>query len=214
MATKKLVVFGATGGTGKEVVKQALQQGYSVTAVVREPAAFTMDHPLLTLIRGDVLSLSSFEKYLENTDAVISCLGTGKDLKATTVYSEGMQNILSAMEKNGVSRLLCISAIALETNENMGVIIRFISTAILQRLLKLVYSDMRTMERLVEKSNMNWTIVRPPMLKDKQLTGKYRTAVGAHLRRPFSISRADLADFLVKNIANAQTFKTKAELAY
>lgn len=211
---KKMIVFGATGGTGKELVKQALHQGYNVIAIVREPSAFTMAHPLLTLIKGDVLTFPYFEEHLANVDVVISCLGTGKDLKETRVYSQGIQNILSAMENKGVGRLLCISAIALDTNKNMGFLIRFITTAILQKILKHVYSDMRMMEDLVEKSTIDWTIFRPPMLKDKPLSGIYRIAIGTHLTCPFSISRADLANGLLKSISNVQTFKTKVEIAY
>lgn len=211
---KKIIVFGASGGTGKEIVKQALEKGHAVTAIVRNPVSFNLQHPHLKIIKGDVLKLATFEKELQGKEAVISCLGTGRSTKPTTIYSEGIKNIISAMNKAEVERLTCISAGALDANKEMGFFISTITKIILQRILKNVYNDMRLMEKQVESSNFNWTIVRPAMLKNKPLTGKYRIAINSHIRRPFSIARADLAQYILNNIENSQTYKAKVEIAY
>ena len=87
---KKIIVFGATGGTGKLVVQQALQAGYFVTVVVRNPAAFTIQHPQLEIIKGDVFQPPTFENAIKGKDAVISCLGIARN-EPTTVYSEGIK---------------------------------------------------------------------------------------------------------------------------
>ncbi len=211
---KKIIVFGATGGTGNEVVKQAFEKGYEVTAVIRNPSGFDLQHQHLKIIKGDVLQPSTFEKEIAGKEAVISCLGASSNTKSTTLYSEGIKNIISAMNKAQVKRIVCISAGALYTNEEMGFFIRLLTKIVLQPILKNLYSNMRLMEAEIENSALDWTIVRPPMLKNKPLTGKYRIAVNSHIRRPFSISRADLAQYMLSSIENSQTYKAKVEIAY
>jgi hypothetical protein len=96
----------------------------------------------------------------------------------------------------------------------MGFFIRVLTKLVLQKILKEMYADMRLMELIVEKSKLDWTIVRPPMLKDKPFTGSYRTAITGHIKRPFSIARADLADFMLNILGDSKTFGAKAELSY
>lgn len=211
---KKIIVFGATGGTGKQVVRQALENGYHVTVIVRNPVAFDLQHSQLEIIKGDVLQLSTFENELEGKDAIISCLGNGTSTKPTNVYSAGIGNIILAMRKAGVKRLMCISAGALHTNKEMGFFIRNLTKLVLQKILKAPYADMRLMETKVENSNLDWTILRPARLTNKPLTGKYRVAVNTHNKRPYSISRADLAGYMLNSIDNLQTYKAKVEIAY
>lgn len=207
-------MFGATGGTGKQVVKQALEIGYHVTVIIRNPAAFDIQHHELEIIKGDVLQLSTFENELTGKDAVISCLGSGTSTKPTRVYSAGIENIISAMNKAGIRRLMCISAGALYINKEMGFFIRTLTKLVLQKILKEPYADMRIMETKVEKTHLDWTILRPARLTNKLLTGKYRVAVNSHNKRPFSILRADLAEYMLNSIDTPQNFKAKVEIAY
>ena len=104
---KKIIVFGASGHTGIQVVKQAIDIGYEVTAVVHNPATFSFNHERLFIVKGDVLELSTFEAALAGKDAVITCLGA-RNLSPTTIYSEGMANITKAMQKAGVTRIICL----------------------------------------------------------------------------------------------------------
>ncbi|MBS1690271.1 MAG: SDR family oxidoreductase [Bacteroidetes bacterium] len=210
---EKLIVFGATGGTGQEVVKQALDRGHEVTIIVRNLQSFSMQHPHLKIFQGDVLQPSTFAHYMQGMDAVISCLGVGSR-QPTTLYSTGITNIISAMEAAGVQRLICISAGALYVNKQMGFFISMLTKLVLQKILKNMYADMRLMEHIVEESKLNWTIVRPPMLKNKAFTGSYRTAITGHIKHPSSIARADLADFMLNILTNPKTFSTKAEISY
>ena len=211
---KRIIVFGATGASGKEVVKQALASGHTVTAIARNPAAFTLQHPNLMISKGDVMQQETFEKEIAGKGAVISCLGTGTSLKPTTLYSAGIENIISAMNKGGVNRLICISAGALETNKEMGFFICAFLKLVLQKILKNPYADMRLMEKLVEKSNLDWTIIRPARLTNKPPEKKYRIALHSHIRKPWSIARADLANFMLGAIENNETIKAKVEIAY
>jgi putative NADH-flavin reductase len=211
---ERLIVFGATGGTGHEVVTQALEKGYEVTVILRNPLSFNLVHSRLKIVQGDVLEKTSFITSMQGMDAVISCLGAGRSREPTKVYSTGMENIISAMEKAGVRRLVCISAGALYTNKQMGLFIRMLTKLVLQKILKEMYADMRLMESIVDKSRLDWTIVRPPMLKNKPFTGMYRTAITGHIKSPFSIGRADLADFILSILQDPKTYGTKAELSY
>jgi putative NADH-flavin reductase len=211
---ESLIIFGATGGTGKEVVKQALDAGNAVTIIVRRPLSFPLQHPHLKIVQGDVLQRSTFESEMQGKDAVVSCLGVGRSREQTILYSTGIQNIISAMEMAGVSRLVCISAGALYVNNQMGFFVRILTKYVLQKILKEMYADMRLMEAVIEKSKFNWTIVRPPMLKDKPFTGVYRTAITGHIKSPFSIGRADLAHFMLSILGDSKTFGAKAELSY
>ena len=168
----KLIVFGANGGTGEQVVDQALQAGHQVTAVVRRPAAFTLQHPRLTVFQGDVLQPVDFGSAFQGADAIISCLGTHK-WEPTTVYSQGITTIIQAMNAAGVTRLVCLSSVGIEVPPRSSWLIKLVTKYILQRLLKHLYKDMLRMEALLQKSSLNWTIIRPPQLTDAKRTGQY-----------------------------------------
>lgn len=209
----KIIVFGASGATGSLFVKQALEAGYEITALVRNPAAFTLEHSNLVIIQGDVMEKETFAKAMEGKDAVISALGN-RSTKPTTLYSTGMKNIIASMQENGVKRIICITAGALYTNPKMGFFIRLLTKVVLQRILKEPYADMRLMEKEIQQTNLDYTIMRPPMLKDKPMKAKYRTAVNGHITRPFSIARADVAHYMLNHLDDRQTFKSIVEVSY
>lgn len=210
---KKIIVFGANGGTGKEVVKQALEMGYEVTAVVRNLNTFNQTHPFLNIIKGDVLQRENFEKKVIGKDAVISCIGSGST-KPTTIYSIGIENIITAMNATAVKRLMCISAGGLDVNPLNNFIMRILTKNILQRILKEPYNDMRLMEQEVRASELNYTIVRPPRLINKPLTGIYRAKLNDNLKNTGSLARTDLAHYIVHHLEDTNTFKSTAHLSY
>jgi putative NADH-flavin reductase len=209
-----ILVFGGTGETGKEIIKQALTKGFAVIAIVRDPTSWSMKHPLLTICKGDVLQPSTFENEMTGKDAVISCLGTGRNLKPTTVYSRGMENIIRAMNNADVKRIVCLSAVALYTNSEMGFFIKMLAKLVVQKILKNLFADMRLMEKKLQATTLNYSIVRPPMLNNKPLSGHYRTAVNTHLKHPFSISRADLAHYMLSILKEADTYNSILEIAH
>ena len=210
---KKIIVFGATGGTGKLVVEQALQARYQITIVVRNPEAFTIRDENLIIIKGDVFELQSFENELKDKDVVVSCLGIRKR-EPTTIYSEGINNIIQAMEKQNVNRIICLSAAAVIVPPKSSLLMKFVTKNILQRIFKYAYADMLTMEKILGESNCNWTIIRPPWLRDTKHTGKYRTAINEYLSNPSKISRADLAEFIVNHLEDEKTFRAIIEISY
>src|SRR5258705_2889499 len=126
---QKIMVFGATGGTGKLVVEQALEAGHQVTVVVRNPGKITFRHKSLKIIKGDVLHPGTFENEIKGHDAVVSCLGI-RQREPTTVYSEGTGNIIEAMQKENITRLTCLSAAAVLVPPFGSFLIKFFSKKI------------------------------------------------------------------------------------
>jgi putative NADH-flavin reductase len=209
----KIIVFGATGGTGLQVVQQALLAGYKVTVVVRNPDTFTISHNNLEVIKGDVLQQATFENLFHGMDAVISCLGS-KPFAHTVVYSEGMSNIIKAMDKAGVDRIVCISAGAAVIPPNTPFLLRFLVKNTLQRIFKYMYADMLLMEEILSKSDLNWTVIRAPRLTNGRRKGAYRIALNNSLHVLSTLSRADLAECIVKLLNDQETFKNKVEVSY
>lgn len=213
-AILNILIIGANGGTGKQAVEIALEAGHRVTAVLRNPANLSLMHPNLEIVKADVMRPETFEKYLKNKDAVISALGAREATKPTTLYSQGNRNLLNAMKKAGIRRAFFISASALEISPVIPFYVRLVAKYIVQKLLRHMYDDLRIMEKLVKESDADWTIMRPPRLTNKPLTGHYRIAINSFLKNCLTISRADLAHFMVNNITNEATYKTTIEIAY
>jgi putative NADH-flavin reductase len=209
---RRLVVFGATGGTGRALVEQALAAGHAVTAVARRPEAVTVRHPMLTVLPGDVLSPASIEPAIAGQEAVLSALGV-RTRGPTTVCGAGVANILAAMTRCGVRRILCVSATGLGDGAGLSLPLRLFMRHILQPLLRHPYADMRAMEATLRASPLDWTIVRPPRLTSGPRTDRLRFAIDAPLVGATHISRADLAGFMLTNLDDPAIVRTTVEVA-
>jgi putative NADH-flavin reductase len=206
----KLVVFGAQGGIGAQVVEQALASGHEVTAIVRRPSAMTLQDERLDVIKGDVLEPVTFQAAIVGQDAVVSALGI-RNRAPTTVYSQGVANIIAAMNAAHIRRLLCVSASGLDPGPLWQ---RLFAKPMLWLILKEMYSDLARMETAVKASGLDWTIMRPPQFTDGPHTGHYQTSVNHHLARCRSISRADIADYIVTHLDDRSTYRAWTEMAY
>jgi putative NADH-flavin reductase len=206
----KLVVFGPTGGIGAQVVEQALEAGHTVTAVARRPSAIALRHEHLEVVKGDVVEPQTICGAIAGKDAIVSAIGV-HDRAPTTVYSEGVANILQAMQSAHVRRLICISASGLDPGPLWQ---RLIAKPILWAVFKEMYSDLVRMESVVEPSPIDWTILRPPSLTNGPRTGRYQVALNKHLRRILFISRADIADFIISHLSEPATYCARVEIAY
>lgn len=209
----KIIVFGAAGGTGIEIVKQALEAGYQVTAFVRSPEKFALVHPGLVVRQGDVTFAGTFDKVVAGQDAVISAIGN-RSTKPTILYSVGLRNIVDAMRRTNVQRLICISAGGLDVNPKCSFFVRLLTKYVLQRILKEPYADLRLMETIVRQSGMHYTIMRPSRLLDKPVTGEYRIGINENISKPWSIARADVAHFIVHHIGDMKTFQSTTAISY
>jgi putative NADH-flavin reductase len=149
----KLVIFGATGGTGAELLKQSLGAGHDVTAVVRNPAKLSIgQHANLSVIEGDVLAAGLWQSSIAGHEAVLSCLGTTDRRHATSIYSSGAVNIIEAMGGSGTGRFVCLSSAGLEIPPGIPLPQRLVTQLIVQRLYRHGYADMTRMETTVAAS--------------------------------------------------------------
>lgn len=196
-----IAIFGAHGPTGLLLTQQALDKGYTVTAVTRHPETFPLQHAHLRVMRGDVYDLTTVEQAIAGQDAVLSTLGVPFSRQPITVYSQGVAHIVQAMQRLGVRRLICVSSSAAGTDHDTGA--GFVFDKILQPLVmstigKTTYADMKRMETLLMQSGLDWTIVRPSGLFETPAVTDYQVAED-HIRRQFT-SRADLADCMLQQL--------------
>ena len=193
----KLAIFGATGKTGIELVKQALEQEHVVTAFVRDPARLMIEDERLTMVTGDVFDPDSVAQAVQKQDAVICALGAGNDLKKTTVRTTGTINIISGMQKHNVKRLMVVTAMGVgESWDTLSLFNKFFFAT----LLKSSREDHEAQEAAVKESGLDWTIIRASGLTDEPRTGVYD--VGENIPANTSkIARADVADLIIKTLA-------------
>jgi putative NADH-flavin reductase len=208
----KLLVFGATGGTGREIVAQALDQGHVVTAFVRNPAALTTKHERLKLAQGDVLDYASVQAAVPGQDAVLSALGVRK-LRKNTVLSDGTKNLLRAMEQHGVKRFVCESSLGV--GDSKGQLGWVFNLFIIPLLLRNIFRDKEVQEQYIKQSNLDWIIVRPAALTNGPRTGVYRSGFSTTERTiKGKISRADVADFMLKQLTDDTYLRQTPGLSY
>lgn len=195
----KLVVLGATGGTGLEIVRRAIEHGHSVTAFVRSPERLKPYRDRITVKQGDLLSSADLERVIEGHDAVLSGFGprTPVSKEDANLLRQFAVSLVSAMLHAGVRRLVVVSVAFLFKDSIVP------PAYLLGRLLfPGIVADASAMERVFAESELDWTIVRPPELTDKAYTGRYRVREGHLPRFGFRISRGDVADFMVKAVEN------------
>jgi len=206
----RLAVFGATGGTGRQLVEQALAQGHEVTAVVRDPARLPVEHTRLQVVQADVFDPSSVTPTLAGADAVLSALGPHPRADDMTVCSRGVHSILQAMQDAGVRRIVAISGAPVPKRDPAdGALWRVLLRPLLHRMFGRLYADLALMEVELLESAAEWTVFRPPLLTNRPLSGRYRTTLGRNASGGFGrVSRADLADAMLRCLTDAATVRT------
>ena len=198
----KLLLLGATGGTGRHVVTQALESGHDVTVLARHRAAVSTQHPRLRVVEGDVTTAHGLAEAIRGQDAVISALGRGQSLKSEQLIQRSVPALLQAMEAGGVRRLIFTSALGVgESFKDAPIVARLF----FRTLLRGIYADKLVGDELIRRSGLDWTIAQPSKLTDGPLTRKYRSGERLQLRGMASISRADTAHFLVVLLTDRQS---------
>lgn len=204
MMKMNIVLFGATGGTGKQVLLQALEQGHVVTAIVRNLSKIGIKSEHLKIVQGDVLNIASFESAMADQNAVICCLGMPAN-KAGTLRSEGTKNIIESMKKAGVNRLICQTSLGFDDSIEVLNCTPFIfKKIIVPYILKDTFKEHHKQEMAIRESNINWTIVRPGNLTNGLQTANYKH--GFSYKDPtlkVKVSRADVAHFMVKQLVDS-----------
>jgi biliverdin reductase / flavin reductase len=209
----KIAVFGASGGTGQEFIGQALKNHHNITAIVRNPDALNLQNSRLRKVVGDALRPETLRDVFKGKDAVVSTLGISsfwKSLRPMTFHRQSINNIISEMNRAGVSRLLCMTSTGVIHNPTAPLFYNLL----IQPLLKNKYEDMQHMEGEVERSDLTWTILRPFRLTNAARTGIYRIATNGKLDNAGSISRADVADLLLRSLEGDLHIRQTVAVAY
>lgn len=203
----RVLIFGASGATGRLLVKQAILQHHFVTAFVRSPADFGMAAANLAVFTGNVSDVAAIGRAMKDQDAVISVLGVSRPLKPDPTVVQGVRDIVQVMEQRGVRRFIFQSFVGVhESRRHAGPFIRLVAA----RVLRHEIADHEAKEAFVKASRLDWTIVRPPKLTNGAKTGQYRSGEAIPARAFFPrLSRADVADFLLRQLTDT-TYVRKA----
>lgn len=211
----KLAVFGATGGVGTQLVKIALEQGHTVTALVRNPAKFTLPgHEALHLVTvPDLADTERVQAAISGSDAALSGVGPAgrKDITAASVPT---RHILTALAGAGIERFVAVSAAPVgPIPEGEGFLRRRVVYGLTRRLFAGIYGDLAVMERDIAASGLKWTVVRPPKLTNRGVGG-YRTVIGGNVPGGMVASRADVAHAMLALLTDERSVDQAVGIAH
>jgi len=213
----KLTILAATGGIGRQLLEQAVAAGHDVTALVRDPKKLPAH---VRSVQADLKTATpvSLEPAVRGADAILSGLGPSSQSQAG-IASQGTRTVVDAMKTTGVRRIVVVSAAPVSTvpspgrptppkyDPGDGFFMRHVFSPLVKAALPGVYRDLAMMEDILRASGLDWTVVRPPRLTNKPLTGTYRTAYGRNLPGGFLISRADVANLMLRALEQPETIR-------
>lgn len=210
-----ILIFGSTGGTGRLLVEQALQQDHFVTAFARNPEKLQFKNPRLQTIHGDVMNLSSVENAMQKHDAVLSSIGSPAN-KTGTIRSTGTKNIIQAMKNAGIRRFICQTSMGYgDSRHVLNQTPFYFKYIIVPFILRKGFADHELQESYIKNSQLDWVIVRPGTLTDGEHTGQYRHGFAATDKKiKVKISRADVADFMLKQLTGHDYLHKTPGLSY
>lgn len=206
----KVAVFGATGQSGRLIVKKALAQGHAVTAFCRNPKAVTSGHEHLTIVQGDVLQPESVDVAVRGQEAVLSALGVGLG-SDKPVLSQGARHIVDAMERFGVPRFICLSSYGSgDSYHDAPLLMR----AFFRLGARRAYADKQLQDDIIRQSRVAWVVVRATRLTNSPERGLYRVGEHLSLGPLTTISRADVAEFMLKQLTSDEWLYRFPQLSY
>ena len=205
----KLLVLGATGGTGRQVVIQALEAGHEVTAYVRKPSQLAKQAGL-RVAAGDATDVDALERALPDQDAVVSTLGRRRSFRSAHLFTRSMQALAPAMETCGVRRLVLMSSFGVgESIRDAPPLLRLHYRVFLHG----IFADKKAAEDYLRTTRLEWTFVYPVLLTDGPRTGRYRAGERLQLTGLPKISRADVAHFILTELAHPVYVRKTAVLS-
>ncbi len=207
----KIVVFGATGRTGRLLADRALQAGHDVTAYVRDPARMSVADDRLHVVRGDILDAAPVHRAVAGNDAVLSALGSDAR-RPPPVLSEGVPHILDGMEKHRVRRIVVLAA-AGALRERAGFFVGNVGLRLFRVVVPGVYAEHRAMLEELRRRDLDWIAVRAVLLTNGPPTGRYRVVLEGIPRWGFRISRADVADFMIQQLTSNEFVRKMPAIA-
>jgi putative NADH-flavin reductase len=209
----KLLIIGGTGGTGKELIQQALEQGHILTALVRNPEKINTTHKNLSVVKGNVLEFNKVQQVVAGQDAVLSTLGHKRFFIKTNILSEGTKNIIDAMEKHKVNRFICVTSLGI--NDSRFKLGLYYTLFVIPFIIFFYFRDKAKQEKIIRGSKLNWTIVRPGQLTNGRKRGSYKHGanVGNYILTKM-ISRADVAHFILCQLSDATYLQKTPGVTY
>ncbi len=202
----KIAVFGATGKTGRLFVAQALEAGHELTVLVRNAKKLAIEHRKLKVLEGDAREFGAVERTVHRADAVVSALGHG-DLFPSTILRDATANILMAMERAGVKRIVVVGSAGTMGEAGLYGVIIGIVVASSQR-------DHARVLSLLREGDLEWTVVRARVLTNGARRGTYRIERQGVVKRGFFISRADVAHFMLRCLTGKRYVRGAPAIAY
>jgi putative NADH-flavin reductase len=211
----KIVVFGASGRMGMKVVEQALEAGHKVTAFLRTPSKIAIQHPNLTLFQGNVMDAAAVENAVAGQEVVLSVLGPTRPPEPgmNNMLETAAKNIVTAMQKYGIRRIISTTGAGVPQGEDKPKVADRLVNAMLNVLQKNFVLDASASARVIQGSDLDWTIVRFPRVMDGAHTGRYRVAYMGQ-DSGTQISRGDGADFVLKELTQKKWLKKAPVVSY
>jgi Trk K+ transport system NAD-binding subunit len=202
-----ITIFGGTGETGLQLIQKALANGHNITVYARTPSKIPFQNEKLKIIKGELTETEKIEMAIKNTDTVISVLGPDSKTKGL-VIADGIKNIIASMEKLGVRRLIAVATPSYKDSNDKFQFGFAFGVFMIKTLLKDSYRNIVETGKLISNSNLDWTIIRLPMLSSKPAKGKLNIGyTGDGKINLFSLTRADLTEFLIQQIDDKSLFR-------
>lgn len=208
----KLLVIGATRGIGRSLVEQALDDGHSVRALVRDPERLPVRHDRLDWVKGDIRDTAAVRRAVADQEAVCITIGINPTRKPVSVFSAGTQNVIDALAGSASGLLICVTGIGAGDSKYHGGF--FYDKIFNPLLLKTIYADKDRQEALVRNSKLDWVIVRPGFLTNGPRTGTYQVLIDLEGIQAGKISRADVAHFILTELDSKQYLSKTPLLTY
>jgi len=195
----KLYILGGTGPTGQHLISQALEKGHEITALVRNPSKIAFKSPKLTLVTPDLFDAGAVAATMKGHQVVLSALGVGMTLRPHDLMNRAMASIIQAMQDAGLKRIVMLSAFGLGESYHQA---NGLQKVFYKLLLNKIYEDKLRAEVQLRKSNLDWTLVYAVALSNGKRTSAYRVGERLPMKGMPKISRADVAEFMLRQIDN------------
>ena len=208
----KLIIFGASGRTGRRLIEQALELGHDVTAFARTPNKIATRHDRLRVVEGNIHDLNSVEQAVKGQDVVLCALGRNEGEPVTTL-ADGTKNILQAMRAHGVRRIINVSAAGF-MGERADFLIGKLLFWIFDRYLQKLFETMKFQHEAIVQSDAEWIAIRPFLLDEGPRKGNYRVVTEGIPSKGFRINTGDVAEFMLKHLTGDEYLRQSPAIAY
>jgi len=208
----KLVIFGASGRTGRHLIEQALELGHDVTAVARTPDKIATRNDRLKIVAGNIHDMKSVEQAVQGQDVVLCALGRNQG-EAVTTLADGTKNILQAMQKHEVRRMINVSAAGF-MGERADFLVGKILLWYFNRYLRKLFETMKLQHEAIVQSDVEWIAVRPFLLDEGPRKGNYRIAVEGIPSKGYRINTGDVAEFMLKHLTGDEYLRQSPAISY